>query len=249
MTSFLMKMANKEVIKMQIGIYNQSKQEKYNISTIIGEVSQNCSFDVSIIQYKNIENLIYDIRDGIFFDLIFIEINGDEFKNTDTLRKIGYIGNFVLFTKNSVINISSQIIDASGIVVKPYCKKFILKLLNSINDKTHKFYQTQYRGTINRIYYDEINYIESINNKCRIHAESGKVFTEYKKLNDIESELNDKRFLRCHQSFLVNMDLVRSVSDKFEMQNGKIVAITQRNMKKIKTTFKNYIKNKVFYNR
>ena len=109
-------------------------------------------------------------------------------------------------------------------------------------------YQTQHGGTINQLKFDDINFIESRNSKCEIHTIKGEIFTEYKKLCEIENELNDKRFLRSHQSFLVNMNLVSSVSDKFEMKNGEIASITQRNLKKIKTTYKNYIKNKVSYN-
>ena len=233
---------------MQIGIYNQSEQEKHDISTIIDEVAQKCSFNVSVIRYRNVENVMHDIRDGIFFDVIFIEMNGDELKNTDMFREIGYNGEIVLCSQNSVINISSHMIDATGVIVKPYCKEFIFKLLNKINNKKPKTYQTQHGGTINQLNFDEINFIESRNSKCEIHTIKGEIFTEYKKLCEIENELNDKRFLRSHQSFLVNMNLVCSVSDKFEMQNGEIASITQRNLKKIKTTYKNYIKNKVSYN-
>ena len=49
---------------------------------------------------------MHDIRDGIFFDVIFIEMNGDELKNTDMFREIGYNGEIVLCSQNSVINIS-----------------------------------------------------------------------------------------------------------------------------------------------
>lgn len=246
MTSFLMK-KQKGSNQMQIGIYNQTKEKTRDIATIIDKIALNCSFNLSIVLYNNIENLIYDIQDGMYFNVLFVGINRDNSKNDNTLRKIGYNGEIVLCSEKSVVKISSQMIDATGVIVKPYCEKFIFELLNNINSKTIKNYQLQYRGSIIQLNFDEIIFIESCNNKCKIHTSSGEIFIEYKKLCDIENELNDKRFLRSHQSFLVNMDKVRSVSDKFEMLNGEIASITQRNLKKIKTTFINYIKSKVIY--
>ena len=41
-----------------------------------------------------------------------------------------------------------------------------------------------------------------------MHCRDGQSYVIYKRLTNIEHELNDARFLRCHQSYLVNMNHV-----------------------------------------
>ena len=66
----------------------------------------------------------------------------------------------------------------------------------------------------------------------------------YKRLGDIESELNDKRFLRCHQSYLVNMNYIKNVDKHFELTNGEIVCIRQRSLKAIRQEYLDYLNSK-----
>ena len=50
---------------------------------------------------------------------------------------------------------------------------------------------------------------------------------------EIESELNDARFLRCHQSYLVNMNYVSEANDSFVLQNGDMVLIRAKSKRMI----------------
>ena len=61
------------------------------------------------------------------------------------------------------------------------------------------------------------------------------------KLNDLEEKLSDKRFLRCHQSYLVNMDHVQSAGNNFIMDSGDVVRIRQKGVKEIKEMYEKYI--------
>ena len=53
------------------------------------------------------------------------------------------------------------------------------------------------------------------------------------KLGEIEKRINEKRFLRCHQSYLVNMDYIKDVAmNQLGMkyaQEGQIVYYTVDN--------------------
>ena len=82
--------------------------------------------------------------------------------------------------------------------------------------------------------YSEIEYIESSNSKCILHRTDGNKYTIYKKLNDIEEEINHRAFLRCHQSYLVNMNKIKSVENDFTMKSGDVVPIRTRNLNEIK---------------
>jgi DNA-binding LytR/AlgR family response regulator len=84
--------------------------------------------------------------------------------------------------------------------------------------------------------YDEIYYIEVIDQRCVIHTGGGKTVSASTTLNinDLEALLPKPRFCRTHRSFIVNFDMVKRISDKdFEMKDGGIAYITQRNRRRI----------------
>lgn len=92
-----------------------------------------------------------------------------------------------------------------------------------------------------KVVYHEILYIESSNSKCILHTTSGGAYTVYKTLNTIEKELSDRRFLRCHQSFLVNMDHIRQVGKQLLLSNGIYVPIRQRGVKPVRQAYVDYL--------
>ena len=74
-----------------------------------------------------------------------------------------------------------------------------------------------------------------------MHCRGGQSYVIYKRLTDIESELKDERFLRCHQSYLVNMDYISKIDTQFTLVTGDIVSIRQRDLKAIRQTALDYL--------
>ena len=70
------------------------------------------------------------------------------------------------------------------------------------------------------------------------------MYTVYKTLNTIEKELGDRRFLRCHQSFLVNMDHIKQIEKQFLLSNGEVVPIRQRGVKLVRQAYIDYTASK-----
>lgn len=99
-----------------------------------------------------------------------------------------------------------------------------------------------------KLYFNEISYVESQNTTIRIHMSNFEVLRTYGKLDDMERQLSNSRFLRCHKSFLINMDYVKSVdSYKFTTIFGDTVAIKQRDASKIKKRYYEYVITKEKY--
>lgn len=92
-----------------------------------------------------------------------------------------------------------------------------------------------------RIAYKEILHAESDKNRCIIHCVGGAQYITYRKLDDIEAELNDMRFLRCKKSYLVNMDFIKAVHGAFEMTSGAVVEIRQKDSSAIRAKYNAYI--------
>lgn len=59
------------------------------------------------------------------------------------------------------------------------------------------------------------------------------------KLDDIEQQMLDEksRFLRCHRSYIINMDHVTAVDEQFRLDSGDSVLIRSRSRAQIKKTY------------
>ena len=83
----------------------------------------------------------------------------------------------------------------------------------------------------------EIQYIEVIRHSAAIHLADG-VRRTRKGLQDLENEIGDRGFLRCHRSFLVNLDHVAAIDQgDFVMQNGDRGPISAQRAAEVKLAF------------
>lgn len=92
--------------------------------------------------------------------------------------------------------------------------------------------------------YDDIVFLESQNTTILVHQEGGTVVKIYDKLDDIEGQLDDKRFLRTHKSYLVNMNKIKRVEENFITNDNQEVVIRTRGSSAIKNAYFEYIRNR-----
>jgi DNA-binding LytR/AlgR family response regulator len=134
-------------------------------------------------------------------------------------------------------------VDARGYILKPFDSDKIAATFNRVfQNHPPRFYTLRTQSKIVTIPLYDIMYIESCNTMCTIHCNCNITYREYKKLSDIEQELNDNRFLRCHQSYLVNMDYIKSAGAEFLLDDGEVVAIRQKGIGEVKKRFYQYIR-------
>lgn len=198
-----------------------------------------------ISEYSAGYPLIEDVKEGKWYDVIVLDMilekeNGLEIANR--LRDVGYNGNIIFWSGNN--NYLQEAFDVGAMQYAVKGKEYgriyraIDEILSQMKDETLTF---KFRGQINRLKYGEIEYIESRARTCHIFATNNRCFVTACKLNDLEEKLSDKRFLRCHQSYLVNMDHVQSAGNNFIMDSGDVVRIRQKGVKEIKEMYEKYI--------
>lgn len=200
--------------------------------------------NVSVCIYTETKALFDDINDGINFLAVFMEVRQSEnidIKDLYLFRDIGYRGDIVLYGSSADLAVVGYEVNASGFLIKPFkkceCYKAMDRILCSHDESA---YIIRHKGSIFKIPVRDIAYVESCNSKCIVHTIRGNNYTVYKKLNDIEKELSDKRFLRCHRSYLVNMSCVVFIDKYLVLTNGDKVLIRQKSLKNIKDKFVNY---------
>lgn len=109
------------------------------------------------------------------------------------------------------------------------------------------YFTFSYKKALHRIPFGRITCFESHRRVITIHlpawdAESSgpRQTYFYGKLNDIEKQMADLngRFLRIHQSFLVNFDYIKTMSaTEIEMLDGRVIQISEDRRKEARAKF------------
>ncbi len=226
---------------MRIAVCDDSQIDREVIMDLLHTYMTDRSVPNTMTEYENGMNLVYDIEEGYYYDIVFLDILMDQILGMDIARKLrsaGYTGHIVFLTSTAAYAVDSYEVEAAGYLLKPHDYGKLCSLLNRIIDRTNiGHYQVSVRNTIYSIPLGEIVYVESRNNVCILHCSDGREYTIYKKLSEIEAQLGDSRFLRCHQSYLVNMSYIAKADKQFELTTGDVVLIRQRSQKEIRTIY------------
>lgn len=231
---------------MRIAICDDNKLEiELFRERVEGFLKRKGDYRFQITEYSKGNPLIYDVEEGMWFDVIVLDMileNENGLEVAHRLRDVGYNGNIIFWTADEKHFREAFDVGAVQYAIKgkEYGRMYaaIDEILSHLRDKV---LTVKCRGELFRIEYGDIEYIESRAKACHIFTIGNHCYVTTCKLNDLEEELCDKRFLRCHQSFLVNMDHIQSVNDNFIMDSGDIVQIRRRNHNEIKEIYENYI--------
>jgi DNA-binding LytR/AlgR family response regulator len=161
-----------------------------------------------------------------------------------------------LFSAIILLSSSYKLLDAA-MLLRPtaYVKKplslnkyksrvqFVMNEYMSLNG----FFSFKQKQRLERIPCSEIEYFESNQRTVTVYLRNGKQYTFQAKLDDIQSKVAGINFVRCHQSYLVNMENVRQldkVNKRFEMVSGDNVDISRRNMSEVQEVFESFISDR-----
>lgn len=233
---------------MRIAVCEDNEIHRDILEHLLNRYFSERSIPFELAPYKYGKNFLYDMEEGAYFDVTFLDIYMEDTMGNEIahkLRAMGYQGEIVLLTASPDFAIESYDVDAGGYLLKPLDYEKLKMVMDRITRNTDPCaYQIRQRTTVTKLVYREILYIESSNSKCIFHTEYGRTYTVYKTLNTIEKELGDSRFLRCHQSFLVNMDHIKQIGKLFLLSNGDYVPIRQRGVKSVRQAYIDYIDSK-----
>ncbi len=194
-----------------------------------------------IIRYSSGKTITKAFMSGMKFDAVFMDIYMEGMLGIEAAKKLrdnGYDNALIFVSETDDYAVAGYDVHAVGYILKPHSYDKLSRLMDSIvKNRDIGKYKIKRRGEIIAVPYNEIVYIESDNNKCILKRQGGEKYRIYKKLGDIERELADNVFLRCHQSYIVNMSYIVAAKDKFILSDGETVLIKSREAKAIKRKY------------
>ncbi len=137
-------------------------------------------------------------------------------------------------------------VEALDYIYKPIEQKRLENALKrAVNryQKEKKGILIQHKNCYQTIKLEEIYYCEVINRKLYLHLQN-EVIEYYGKLQEIQKQL-DKRFLKCHRSYIVNMDYIKKYESLIlTMQNGEKVPVSRLQQKEFIEKMLYYLKGR-----
>lgn len=190
------------------------------------------------------ESLLNSYEKGKY-DVVFVDVYLPGMSGIDTVRAIRGVDSriVVVFVTSSIEHTRDGYrLGALKYIEKPFSSdevKAALGLAWILRDKQDVCVFATKSGEV-RVPLETICYVEITNHTCMIHLESGMVETNMK-IERLAALLPPPRFIRCHRSFIVNLEHVQSVDRDFVMTNGDRVYIRGKDLKKMTDAHTQYL--------
>ncbi|MDO5569878.1 MAG: response regulator transcription factor [Bacteroidales bacterium] len=153
-------------------------------------------------------------------DLIFLDICMDGMSGIDFLESVVNPPMVIITSAYQEYAIKGYEYNVCDYLLKPYSferfEKAVDKAANVLcldakrekDDKAYILVKTEYK--MEKIYLDDIIYIEGMKDYLRIHTKTRKIMT-LRTFSSMENELNDYSFVRIHRSFIVPIKKINAV--------------------------------------
>ena len=166
------------------------------------------------------------------YDIVFLDINMDEIDGIETAQEIRKVSNdiFIVFVTAFIsYAVEGYSVNAIRYILKnnENFAELIFECIDAISKKMNysvKKKEFKFNEGVKNISLELLLYIESKLHKLNFHIMEDKLntYSLYGKLDEFEKELEDKAFLRIHQSYLINMKHIVSIYRYKEVLNNGI---------------------------
>jgi DNA-binding LytR/AlgR family response regulator len=189
------------------------------------------------------------------FDLVFLDVYMSGLTGVETARKIREtdpVCILVFMTVSDEFALDAYSVDGIAYLRKPVIEQDVLRVLGKcvgVFLKNSRFI-TVPRGRRDeiRLPLAGIRFVEVFNKEVVFHADAETISTMRMSLDEAELALDGSPFLRCHRSFIVNMNYVESIRNgTFLMKNGSSVPIGKGRYAEIRSMFSDFIARTSFW--
>lgn len=184
-----------------------------SIKKLVSDFLHIKNIEAKIFLFSSGEELLNSGKD---IDILFLDIQMGHLDGIETAKKMrnrGYKGYLIFITVLKEMVFQSFEVQPFDYLLKPIKQdnftNTMERLLLSMKSADKEFLLVQ-RGTeINIVSFNEIIFCEIIDRKIYLHLKSELVMDFYDKIENLETKL-DKRFFRCHRSYIINMQYLTS---------------------------------------
>lgn len=236
---------------MKVAICDDNLQDNLLILSLIQNHFDKNGYAGEIHQFYSGESLLETFAicpfDVVFLDIYMKGIDG--MKTAGMLRKIDPNFALVFITISSNHAMESFSHRPSYYICKPVKYQDIENAFRQCRNvflKNARFIEIISSRAKIKVPLIKIIYIESFGRDTLFHTPDGVIKTTAHLLLDLEHKLGSS-FLRCHRSYIINMNHVEAIhTDYFLMRDGIRVPMRQRRRQPLRDAFAEFMSNRLF---
>ncbi len=237
---------------MRIAICDDDKRELLFIRQFVDEFLS-CDFvgnKIEVFSFESSIELIKQLEIGKHFDIFLLDVvmpdmNGmelaAEIRSKDTVAKI------IFLTSSSEFAVKSYSVGAFNYLLKPVQQNELFSVLEKAcydiccNLKEYIIVKTS--NELSKVFFNTLIYVEVIGRMIYFYEKNGNVVVCTSSISQVEEKLlTDKRFIKPHRSYIVNMDYVRTLAkDGFVTLSNQFIPVSRKVYKEVKHAFFEYL--------
>ena len=190
-----------------------------------------------------------DFERDFHVDLVFIEVSADVLPGIEIAKRIRETGNvhteIIFISTDDSYALFGYKLRVFDYLVKPIPIKALAETIDRYfcycDADVESYFTYKVSGMVQKMRLDDIFYFMSSGRKCSIVNKGGDS-EFYAKLDEVEARLDPEQFLRVHQSYIVQLKYIKSLTrDGMTMNNGLFVPVSQKRYVTVKKQFMKYL--------
>lgn len=235
---------------MRIAVCEDQQNERERLVSCLEEEFARLKLSAEVLAYESGEALLA-AASQIPFQIYFLDIFMSGISGVTVakaLRREDKEAAIVFITSSRDYYAEGFAVGAVHYLVKPFANADISEALERclrLVREMERYIELIVNRESHRILLSDLIWAESKDKVCYLHLHSGEC-RSYLQLDELERLLDDFRFLRCHRSFLINMDEVAGFEKGcFYMTDANEIPARQAERARLRMEYENYLFEKM----
>lgn len=232
-------------MSLHIGVCEDDLIHISILTNHIEKVVKSKEMHFEIYEFKSGEDLLKNYPNHL--DILFLDIQMEVLTGMDTARKLREFDKSVeiLFTTSvSEYVYEGYEVRAYRYLLKPLKYEVIEKHLNecisNILDKAKNYLIINNKNNLTKIMLEDVLYMETEGREIIIHKEN-ESYRFKMSMRKLEKLLQGKKFFRCHNSFIVNLDKIESIDKNIVYINKVQIPVSKHRIQSLKKELTNLL--------
>lgn len=215
----------------RIAIVDDDRNTRLELDKFIARFTDDFQQEIQTALFSDGDELL--ARSAGSYDIIFLDIEMQRLNGLETARQIRLRDDqavIVFITSFVQYAVQGYSVNAMNFLVKPVTYQTFSAELNRALARIQRLRPTTLclrtdEGMV-PIEADQITYIETVGRKVSIHTREH-AYSCWDTLSNLEKELPEKQFFRCHKAYLVNLAFLERILEKNALIAGTEVLVSR----------------------
>ena len=230
---------------LHIAICDDERDFVQQLTELLNQYSKETGRDIKITAYYDGIELIEKYDPTI--DLIFLDIQMkmvDGLHAAERIRQMDETVGIIFLTTLTQYGLEGYKYHATNYIIKPMKYVRLKSEMDKFVERSQKedapsLVITNDTGKY-KVPLKSIRYVETYNRNLMFHTEQENIIC-YKSMKEVERELCDKDFVRCHTSYIVNLFYVKGIKKlDIELITGEVIPISRPKRKEFMERLTDY---------